>query len=367
MAEISDKAFKRQLRILLAIIFLAAIILGIRLITAPKHKTGSSGTREVMGTFCRQVSVAPTNSIAKNSIEAGFSELVRIDAMMSDYKPESELSRVNANAFKEPVAVSAELMEVLTIAKEYSDLSDGAFDVTIGPVVDLWRKSQKKNELPTKEQLAQAKAKVGYKKLILSNDTVRFTAQGMRLDLGAIAKGYAIDKAVEAMKRAGATAGFVDVGGDIRTFGAPPKPKKHWIIGLQDPATDGGILLTLKMSDMAVATSGDYRRYDEVEGKKHSHIKDPSTSKSVTKLISVSVIAPTATIADILATTVSVIGREKGMAMIEAMENTELIMIPADKQQELIHTTTVRKYIDNTQPPTGYTTVSQLLKQQQEK
>ena len=140
-------------------------------------------------------------------------------------------------------------------------------------------------------------------------------------------------------------------------------PKKHWIIGLQDPATDGGILLTLKMSDMAVATSGDYRRYDEVEGKKHSHIKDPSTSKSVTKLISVSVIAPTATIADILATTVSVIGREKGMAMIEAMENTELIMIPADKQQELIHTTTVRKYIDNTQPPTGYTTVSQLLKQ----
>ncbi len=366
MAEISEKSFKRQLHILLAIIFIVATALGIRLITAPKHKTGSSGPREVMGTFCRLVSVAPTNSIANNSMEAGFSELVRIDAMMSDYKPESELSRVNANAFKGPVPVSPELIEVLSIAKKYSALSDGAFDVTIGPVVDLWRESQKKNELPTKEQLAEGKAKVGYEKLILGDDnTVRFAVEGMRLDLGAIAKGYAIDKAVEAMKRTGATAGLVDVGGDVKTFGAPPKPKTHWIIGLQDPAKEGSLLLTLKINDMAVATSGDYRRYDEVEGKKHSHIKDPSTSKSVTKLISVSVIAPTATIADILATTVSVIGPEKGMAMIEAMENTDLIMIPADKQKDLIHTTTIRKYVDNTQPPAGYTTVSELLKKQQ--
>ena len=362
MAEISDSSFKKQVRILLAIVFIVAAILGIRLLTAQKHKTGSSGTREVMGTFARLVSVAPTNSINDASIEAGFSELVRIDAMMSDYKPQSPLSKVNANAFKEPIGVSDELMEILLTAKKYSAISDGAFDVTIGPVVDLWRNAKKKNAVPTKEQLAEAKAKVGYKKLILSDNTVLFAVEGMRLDLGAIAKGYAIDKAVEAMKRAGATSGFVDVGGDIRTFGSPPT-KKHWIIGLQNPTTDAGILLTLKMNDMAVATSGDYRRYDEVKGKKHSHIKDPTTSQSVTRLTSVSVIAPTATIADILATTVSVIGQEKGMAMIEAMENTDLIMIPVDKQQDLIHTKTVKKYVDNTQPPAGYTTVSQLLKQ----
>ena len=366
MAEIPDKSFKRQLHVLLAIIFVAVIILGIRLITAPKHKTGSSGTREVMGTFCRLISVAPTNSINDASIEAGYSELVRIDAMMSDYKPESQLSEVNTNAFKESVTVSIELMEVLTTAKKYSALSDGAFDVTIGPVVDLWREAKKKNAIPTKQQLAEAKAKVGYEKLILENNTVRFAVEGMRLDLGAIAKGYAIDKAVEAMKLAGATAGFVDVGGDVRTFGKPPT-KKHWIIGIQDPASEGGILLTLKLNDMALATSGDYRRYDEVKGKKHSHIKDPSTSQSVTKLTSVSVTAQTATIADILATAVSVIGPEKGLAMIEAIENTDLIMIPADQQQDLIHTKTIRKYVDNTQPPAGYTTVSQLLKQQQEK
>jgi FAD:protein FMN transferase len=364
MSDTQADPIKKQLYALGILIIISAAALGIRFFTAPRFKTASSGTREVMGTFVNIVSVAPDSKTANASIEAAFLELVRIDEMMSDYKPASPLSQINKNAFKEPVAASREIMEVLSIAKKYSKLSGGAFDITIGPVVDLWRNSQKQGVKPTDEELAKAKAKVGYKKLILneSDNTVRFAVEGMRLDLGAVAKGYAIDSAVRVMKNSGAVAGFVDVGGDVLTFGVPPKPKKHWLIGLQDPTKENSLLLVLKINDMAIATSGDYQRYEEIDGKKYSHIKDPKTSQAAKALRSVTVIAPTAVVADILATMVSVMGPEKGLAMIEKMENTELIMIPADEKQTLIHTKNAPKYVDNTQPPVGYTTVSQMLK-----
>ena len=367
MNDTQDNSVKRQLYALGVLVIIAGAALGIRFFMAPRLKTASSGTREVMGTFVNIVSVAPDSKTANQSVEAAFSELVRIDKMMSDYKKDSPLSQINKNAFKEPVAASEEIMEVLSLSKKYSELSEGAFDVTIGPVVDLWRSSQKQGRLPTDKELAEAKAKVGYEKLILdkSGNTVKFAVEGMRLDLGAVAKGYAIDAAASAMKSSGAVAGFVDVGGDILTFGVPPKPKKHWLIGLQDPTKENSLLLVLKVNGMAVATSGDYQRYEEIGGEKHSHIKDPKTSQAAKALRSVTVIAPTAVVADILATTVSVIGPEKGLAMIDKLDNTELIMIPSDEQQELIHTKNARKYVDNTQPPVGYTTVSQMIKHPQ--
>jgi len=357
---------KRQLYVLAVLLIIAGVALGIRFFTTPRFKTASSGTREVMGTFARIVSVAPDSKTAKASVQAAFDELVRIDELMSDYKPASPLSQINKNAFKAPVAAGEEIMEVLSLSKKYSKLSEGTFDVTIGPVVDLWRNSQKQGKKPSDRELADAKAKVGYEKLILndSDNTVSFAAEGMRLDLGAVAKGYAIDSAVAVMKQTGAVAGLVEVGGDVMTFGVPPKPKKHWLIGLQDPTQQEDLLLVLKVNAMAVATSGNYQRYEQIEGKKHSHIKNPKTLHAADSLKSVTIIAPTAVIADILATTVSVIGPQKGLALIETIENTELIMIPADEEQKLIHTKNAPKYVDNTQPPAGYTTVSQMLKKQ---
>ncbi|MBN1457482.1 MAG: FAD:protein FMN transferase, partial [Sedimentisphaerales bacterium] len=275
MNDTEANPVKKQLYVLLVLVIIAGAALGIRFFMAPRFKTASSGTREVMGTFANLVAVAPDSKTANECVEAAFSELVRIDEMMSDYKPDSPLSQINKNAFKEPVPADKEIMEVLSLSKKYSELSGGAFDVTIGPVVDLWRSCQKQGRMPTDKELAEAKAKVGYEKLILnqSDNTVKFAVEGMRLDLGAVAKGYAIDAAVSAMKIAGAAAGFVDVGGDVLTFGVPPKPKKHWLIGLQDPTKEDGLLLILKMNDMAVATSGDYQRYEQIEGKKYSHIK----------------------------------------------------------------------------------------------
>ncbi len=221
---------------------------------------------------------------------------------------------------------------VLSIAVEYSKKSGGAFDVTIGPVVDLWRRAEENKQKPTEEALAQAKSKVGYEKLVLDseNKTVKFAVEGMRLDLGAIAKGYAIDMAVEAMKKSGAIGGMVDVGGDIRCFGKPKAGRKCWLIGLEDPVVEGNLLLKLKMPDMAVATSGDYRRFVLIEGEKFSHIMNPQKGVSAGQFASVTIIAPTAVDADAMATAVSVMGPQKGLELVERLAGIEAILISSE-------------------------------------
>jgi thiamine biosynthesis lipoprotein len=209
------------------------------------------GYREIMGTFARIVAVAKHERQARRCIEAGFDELRRIDAMMSDYKKDSELSKVNREAFANPVKVSPELFGILQKSVEFSRLSNGAFDITVGPLVDLWHKAGEANAMPDENAIAEARSRVGYEKLILdaNEQTVRFAVDGMRLDLGGIGKGYSVDKAVEAMKRNGAIAGMVDSGGNIRCFGTPavrrglasggPTNRDTWLVGLQDPKLAG--------------------------------------------------------------------------------------------------------------------------------
>jgi len=289
------------------------------------------GFRQVMGTFAHVIAVADNETVANASIEAAFERLRYIDETMSDYNPESELSQVNRDAFAKPVEINGHLFEVLSVAVEYSKKSSGAFDVTIGPVVDLWRKAEENKQKPTEEALAQAKSKVGYEKLVLDgeNKTVKFAVEGMRLDLGAIAKGYAIDMAVEAMKKSGAIGGMIDVGGDIRCFGKPKAYKKCWLIGLQDPTAED-ILLKLEMLDTAVATSGDYRRFVLIEDEKFSHIMNPQKGVSAGQFASVTIIAPTAVDADAMATAVSVMGQQKGMELVERLAGIEAILISSE-------------------------------------
>jgi thiamine biosynthesis lipoprotein len=298
--------------------------------------TAKSAWREVMGTFARTVCVAGDKKTAEAGNAAAFAKLVEVDEMMSDYISDSELSRVNREAFAGAVTVSDELFEVLSKAVEYSRVSGGAFDVTIGPVVDLWHKAEESGIKPTDEQIAAAKAKVGYEKMLLDpkKNTVVFMVDGMRLDLGGIAKGYAIDKAVEAMRAAGAVGGMVDVGGDIRCFGKPAE-KNKWAIGLQDPDTDTGLLMVIELGDNAIATSGDYQRFVVLDGEKFSHIMTPKKGTSTKGLTSVTVIAATAIDADAMATTVTVLGGEKGLELIESVEGTEGFIVPSDVSKEM--------------------------------
>ena len=164
-----------------------------------------------MGTFAHIIAVAADSNTAQKSIDAAFGQLVLIDNLMSDYKPESELSTVNREAFKNPVKISEPFFEVLSRSITFSKKTGGAFDITVGPLVDLYHAASEKGVPPTEDEIAQVKARTGFEKLLLDepNRTVKFTIDGMRLDLGAIGKGYAVDKAVEAMRQCGALGGLV--------------------------------------------------------------------------------------------------------------------------------------------------------------
>ena len=311
-----------------------------------------SGHRLVMGTFARAVVIAEDSNTAKKCIENAFEEIHKVDSLMSDYKSDSEISRANKDGAKTAVHLSKSTYEVLQRSIEFSKLTHGAFDVTVGPLVDLFHSAEKKQVAPTKEQIAQAKSKVGFEKLKLDdqNRTVQFAVDGMRLDLGGIAKGYAVDKAVEAMQACGAIGGMVDLGGDIRCFGAPLKGRDHWVIGLQNPNLDEDVgeqnlMLKLKLTNGAVATSGDYQQFVLIEGKRHSHIINRKNGTSSEGLSSVTIIADNATDADALATAVTVMGTEKGIALIEKLPDIEAILITSQPKLELIKTTGAEKYV----------------------
>ena len=312
-----------------------------------------------MGTFGRVIAVAKNPGTAEKCIERAFEQLDSVEKLMSYHRDDSQIAEINHNAYKNPVRVSKPVFEVLQKAIEFSKVSGGAFDVTVGPLVDLWQRAGEANSVPTDAELEQARSEVGYEKLILDVNemSVQFAVEGMKVDLGGIAKGYAIDRAVEAMQASGAIGGMVDVGGDIRCFGAP-RGKECWLIGLEDPekaTEDFGAgntpLLVLKLTDAAVTTSGDYQRYALIGGKKHSHIINTKTGDSSDKLTSVTIISKNATDADALATAVSVMGTEKGLALIETIPQTDAILIPASAgmtgqpKYEFIKTSGAEKYI----------------------
>jgi thiamine biosynthesis lipoprotein len=330
------------------------------MLTAERHQgwprkrvTAESGYREIMGTFVRIMAVAKDMQTAQACVEKGLGRLELVNNLMSVHNTESQISRVNRDAYGQSVSVSESLFDVLQKSLEFSKLTDGAFDVTVGPLVDLWHEAGKNSTKPTDDEIESAKARVGYEKLLLDgeNKTVRFALDGMKLDLGGIAKGYGIDLATDAMQKAGAIGGMVDVGGDIRFFGAPPRGKRKWSVGLQEPKTDDSglvsqrLVLMLEVLDKAVTTSGDYRRFVLIDGKKYSHIINPSTSTGAEGLSSVTIIAQNATDADALATAVSVMGKEKGLALIEKIPDTEAILISSGPEFEQTLTTGAEKYI----------------------
>jgi len=343
------------------------IIIGVCLVAAlyfwPKGRVETdSGHRLVMGTFAHLKAIAKDPGTAKKCIETAFAEIEKVDELMSDYKSDSEISEVNRDGFERAVKVSKSTYEVLQRSVEFSKLTGGAFDVTVGPLVDLWRSAAEANSTPSDAELREARSKVGYEKLMLDANemSVRFAVEGMRIDLGGIAKGYAIDRAIEAMQKSGAAGGMVDIGGDVRCFGVAPAARDSWLVGLQDPGKTvegiGGsvLLLKLKLVSGAVATSGDYQQFILIQGKRHSHIIDRKTAAGAQGLSSVTIIANSATDADALATAVSVMGAEKGLALIETIPDTEAILISPQPKPvpskvegyELIKTSGAKKYIE---------------------
>ncbi|HYH66826.1 MAG TPA: FAD:protein FMN transferase, partial [Urbifossiella sp.] len=229
-----------------------------------------------MGTTFRVVLYAADAKAAKEAAVAGFTRVAALDQCMSDYKRDSELMKLCA-AFRTgvgpPVPVSDDLFNVLWAAHELSRVSDGAFDVTIGPVVQLWRHARRTQELPDKDELAAAMRKVGWRNVELdpAKKTVRLLVPGMLLDLGGIAKGYAADEALKLLRSRGIMRAAVGAAGDL-AVGDPPPGKEHWVVAIQsldDPNATAGYV---KLRNAAVSTAGDTYRVVEIDGKRYSHI-----------------------------------------------------------------------------------------------
>lgn len=304
---------------------------------------------EFMGTQTNIIAIARTEKIADAAIAAAQEQLDIVQKLMSYHDPNSQLSMLNRSAFDEPFKPDKMLFDVIKKSLYYSQISDGQFDITIGALLDLWQHAK---IMPTSEEIETAKSKVGYEKLIIddANQTIQFQVEGTKIDLGAIAKGYGIDLAIEAVKSAGAAGGLVDVGGDIRCFGETEKGKSMFSVGLQNPANVSDneqpeLLSVFQISDCAIATSGDYQRFVQIQGEKVSHIISPKTKKSAKMYSSVSVIAPKAADADALATTLSMLDAESGLKIINQLENTEALLIPSAPNQKWIKSGGIDKFL----------------------
>ena len=301
-----------------------------------------SGTFLTMGTFGRIQIRCGDEQMGRRALAEAMAALEAVDQRFSTYRDDSELARVNQLAAKQPVAISEETYCLLQKAQAYSQLTNGAFDITVTPLIRLWKEAEKENRLPTEAEITEAKTKVGFEKLKLAATdppTVAFVVEGMELNVDAIAKGYAVDQALGVLRQPGIIAGLVDIGGEVSAFGQN-RPGTDWIIGIQDPtATKKADPLSqqprwlIRLQDCAVATSGNYRQYIQINAKHYSHIIDPRTGWPADILPSVTVIAPTTVDADTLATAISVMGCEKGLELVESLDNIEAFLI-AEKDEK---------------------------------
>jgi thiamine biosynthesis lipoprotein len=278
-------------------------------------------TEPRMGTQFKIVLYAPDEATATNAARAAFKRIADLDLIMSDYRTTSELMQLCRQAGGEPVRVSQELFFVLSKAQHVSKLSDGAFDVTVGPVVKLWRRARRAHELPDPEALARARTLVGYQNIKLDEkaQTVQLLKPGMQLDLGGIAKGYAADEALAVLKKQSIRHALVAAGGDIAVSDAPPDAKA-WKIGiapLEDPKRKPSRYLYLE--NAAVSTSGDAEQYVEINGKRYSHIVDPKTGIGLIGRQSVTVVAQKGIDSDSLTKVVCILGPQRGFKILDAI------------------------------------------------
>jgi thiamine biosynthesis lipoprotein len=282
-----------------------------------------------MGTSFRIVLYSSDPNLASQAASEAFERVEQLEQIFSDYREDSELLRVCRKASQSPQLVSSELFQVLKSSLYFSELSDGAFDVTIGPVVKLWREARRNKRLPDAEQLSNARQAVGYQNIVLDPTarTVFLKRDDMRLDLGAIAKGYATDQALRVLESYGIRSALVDGGGDL-SLGDSPPGTRGWDIQIHtwtgEPATEHP---WLQLHNVAIATSGDAFQYLEAKGQHFSHIINPSEGLGLRDSVSTTVIAPDGTTADALATTLSILPVPRALSLADSLESVSAFLV----------------------------------------
>ena len=303
-----------------------------------------------MGTRFKIVIYAATADAASLASSAAFERIARLDATMSDYSATSELMLLCKQEPGTKVAVSEDLFRVLIKSQELAKRSNGAFDITVGPLVMLWRRARRTGELPDRQRLLEALESTGHGKLYLDPEAhaVRLDKRGMLLDLGGIAKGYAADEAMMVLKRHGLNRSLVAAGGDI-AVGAPPPGKDGWVVGISElDSVDAPPSRYLVLQDSAISTSGDANQNVEIGGVRYSHIVDPRSGVPLTGRSSVTVVAPDCATSDGLATAASVLGPEGGGRLVDSTSGAAALFVRIEGEATRSYETNLWKQIRKT-------------------
>lgn len=293
-------------------------------------------SRKCMGTTLRLVIHAPTEPTGRRALERAFARAEELNGILSDYQDSSELMRLCAKAGGPPVGVSRELFTVLESAQELSRLTDGAFDVTIGPVTRLWRLARKGKRLPDPTDLAAAKALVGYRMMELNpaDKSVKLAKAGMRIDLGGIAKGFTADEILDQLRREDLPRSLVALGGDV-TCGEAPPGAKGWQVAIIPLPGSTGQPPTLTLRNQSISTSGDLEQFLEIDGKRYSHIVDARTGIGSTNQAMATVVAPRGIDADRLTKTGLLLPWEKAAGIIIRRPETHLRVVAPGNMGEV--------------------------------
>lgn len=285
-----------------------------------------------MGTLVTLTAVAPTDGVAQQAVVEGFRFIRYLEGLWSTWVPTSEVSRINAAAGASPVAVSRKTLTLISRSVEIARLTDGAFNIAMGPVVEAWGMSQDPR-VPSQRELERLRPLLDLSAIQVDADreTVFLAHSGMRLDIGGIGKGYAADLTAEVMRAHGATAAVVALAGDIKTFGVLPNGSR-FPVGIQHPRKPGSVLAQIDLRDEAISTAGDYERGFEQDGVRYHHILDPRSLQPARDCQSVTIVAKEGIWADGLDTGIFVLGPEKGMALIEALPDVEGVIVDGQGQ-----------------------------------
>ncbi|PYQ14963.1 MAG: FAD:protein FMN transferase [Acidobacteria bacterium] len=326
----------------------ATLLAGSLLAVSPAPSAGSAGalfrheaSRMSMGCAYAIVAYGPDGGALPGIVDSAFDEVDRIDRLMSHYRPESPLSRLNREASRGPVAVEPELFDFIAASLQYGRDSGGAFDITVGPLMKAWGFFRGGGRVPGEDELSELRRRVGYEHVVLDARarTIRFDRPGMELDLGGIAKGYAVDRAVSLLKSRRIAAALVSAGGStLYGLGAPPG-RKAWDVAVQDPGDPGRVAVRLRLRDRALSVSGSYEKSFERDGVRYSHIMDPRSARPVQGVLSVAVLCGSGTAGDALDDAFFVQGVEGSRAYLQRLPATEayFFLPAAESHWRVVH------------------------------
>ncbi|MDV3741971.1 thiamine biosynthesis protein ApbE [Elizabethkingia anophelis] len=276
-----------------------------------------------------QITLVDKDSIsAERNIDKAVAEITRIENLISEWRPETQISQVNQNAGIKPIKVDREVFDLTKKGLYFSKLTDGAFDISIVAMDKIWKFDDSMDELPSEQAIKESVRNVGYRNIILdsTNSTIFLKNPGMKIGFGSIGKGYAADKTRDLMKSMGVKAGIIDASGDISTWGTQPDGKP-WAIGINNPFNDHKMAAILYFKENAVTTSGSYEKYAEIHGKRYSHIMNPKTGYPSTGLTSVTITGPNATMANGFSTSIMVLGEKEGLKLLKQFPEYHYLLI----------------------------------------